>query len=690
MRKIILIFIFLFLYFNLYAGKMNNWIFDDYYDFFQGEWENLEIDETGKIRLTYPMEVLNIFEGFQGWSIEYLNENIYVGTSTPAQLLKYDISNNTTDTILSFEEGSFFSLYRKSNTVYAALSPQGIVFKYHNGIVDTLFQMDSLVIWDMCSIPGEKLVLATGNRGYIYIINSNGAISDSICTYEDAVVSVIYRNDSLYAGTSGMGYLISIDLKNNDLFVLHDPPGEEVNVVFFDRTDNLIYASISGSVEIYALSSMSTTIEPEFSMSPSSSELTSNIYIYNEGQPRILWQTVEPPIMDFFNLPDDRLAVVGSPYGNIFILDIKKHVASVAKYSDENLISDVVSDENTGKTYFLTVNPPAVFVVSGNYSIKGEYTSPVLNAGYSAIWGNLIWKSSGNVRMQARVGNTSEPDDEFWTDWTGLSSDNSGICFSLPKSSYFQFRSVFERAGTLSELDKVEFLYSTDHNIPPVIQSIEVYAPGVCDGVILNGEESIEMGIFTLSLRNWCQLAGWTIPNNPITIPERWQGVFWRVDDPNADSLKYCIFIKRKRDGFWIKLKENLKLNCFTFNSLYFEDGFYSFKIIASDEISNNLFEMADTAESEYFIIDNSPPVFTDYAYNNDVITFVVKDELSRITECHYDLGDSHWISIQPDDGVFDENIENFTVEVNDEDENVYKFSAMDRSRNVRFSFYRK
>jgi len=668
---------------NLCAFKMNNWILEGFGSFFEGEFENLEIDEFGNLSLSYPInEITSLFE-VQGWNVEYQNNHLYIGTSSPAHFLKYNISFKTLDTLLSFEAGGFFSTCIDNSNIYTALSPQGIIYKINNSFSDTLFYRESLVVWDMIRLPGNSLAIATADEGKIFILNSNsGEILDSFLTQEIAITSLAYRNDTLYAGSQGKGLLFSIDLSTKNIFVIHDPYGDEVMSLFLYQ-DNLLYCSNSGIVDISAVYSLSTTVDLYSDYSYSSSEISSNIYSYSNGKAEYLWQSPDPPITGFFLLPDDKIGIIGSPEGNIYSIDLNNNILSFFRNIDYSLIISSVKGSGLNN-YLLSLSPPKIFEIAEIKATQGIYLSPILQTNFNSIIGNLIWRSKGNIIMKARVGNTSEPDN-FWTPWSQPSQNNEGSLFELPFSNYFQFQAIFNLSEIEPVLTKTELLYSTQ-NGKPILNNINIYAPGVSNASL--SIKGVMVNSFSNELQQWCIISGWNIPESPATIPFPWQGFSWDAADIDNDSLIYDIYIKKDIDDNWIVVKKELKETNYAFNSLYFEEGFYQIKIIVSDKLSNIANESYnDTIVSEIFLVDHTAPEVSGLKNINHLISFNAHDAMSRITECKFSLDGEEWHYIYPDDGVYDRDNEYFSIDVDNDFEGTFRILVYDRYHNAKYSF---
>jgi methionine-rich copper-binding protein CopC len=73
----------------------------------------------------------------------------------------------------------------------------------------------------------------------------------------------------------------------------------------------------------------------------------------------------------------------------------------------------------------------------------GTFTSSVLNAGRSAVWGAINWTASvpagATMIVQTRSGNTATPDGT----WSGWTTATSGATIGSPAGQYLQYRVIF-------------------------------------------------------------------------------------------------------------------------------------------------------------------------------------------------------------------------------------------------------
>jgi hypothetical protein len=142
--------------------------------------------------------------------------------------------------------------------------------------------------------------------------------------------------------------------------------------------------------------------------------------------------------------------------------------------------------------------------------------------------------------------------------------------------------------------------------------------------------------------------------------------------DENNDPLVFKHEISEIDSGVWVEIEEETKQNAYQWNTLSVPDGIYIVRVTVSDKLGNNPQTALEAVRlSEPVIVDNTPPVITgkDVEVENGkaVIRFTATDEYSLISRSRYTVNsNTKWISIIPDDMLFDTKQESFTIEVKD------------------------
>ena len=170
----------------------------------------------------------------------------------------------------------------------------------------------------------------------------------------------------------------------------------------------------------------------------------------------------------------------------------------------------------------------------------------------------------------------------------------------------------------------------------------------------------------------------------------------FKAEDENGDKLIYQIDFRKKGRTGWIKLIDDLEKTSFDWDTKTVEDGFYELKVTASDRLSNNITSaLTGSRISETITIDNTPPAIEKHELkitdHSAVLTLTVTDEFSIISAFSYTVdSNDDWISVLPDDNVFDTITENFTIKLQDlkPGQHVLAIQTSDAEGNIRYKTF--
>ena len=333
--------------------------------------------------------------------------------------------------------------------------------------------------------------------------------------------------------------------------------------------------------------------------------------------------------------------------------------------TNEGQISTI---KTSGNSFLATSsNQGKLYRFGGESLAEGTYESPVKDAKSTALWGRIWWRSSGNVSLQSRTGNTEKPD-ETWSNWSEVYSDQKGGQISSPKARFLQWRATLKNQGGNANLNEVSVSYLAA-NIAPEVLSIQITPTNV--GLASNPPMIIDPNIETSGIDP--QVFG--LPP-AMTIPPRKlyqrgaKSLMWTAEDRNGDKLVYELYYKQVSESAFKLLRGDLSDNFFTLDGLAVADGRYIFKVIAKDSPSNPIPQsLAGERISEMIEVDNSQPVVfvvgtTQFIAEKARVSFEAGDVTSFIKRAEYSLDGGNWQAVYADDGISDSGKERFTIEV--------------------------
>src|SRR4029079_8162239 len=128
--------------------------------------------------------------------------------------------------------------------------------------------------------------------------------------------------------------------------------------------------------------------------------------ILPDGGNDIIWTSASP-----------AFSLAAQPSGVLIGSSDKGRIYSVTNDARETLLlqsdaSQISTIRSAGQNLVATSSNQGVLYRVGFDSVsEGSYESSILDAKTAAAWGRIWWRSSGNVQIQTRSGNTSKPDE---------------------------------------------------------------------------------------------------------------------------------------------------------------------------------------------------------------------------------------------------------------------------------------
>ena len=127
--------------------------------------------------------------------------NVYLGTGHDGKIFKVDASGKGA-VIADLKELDVTALALDSReTLYAATSPDGRVYRIENGVAKEFYNPGTKYIWALTFDKQGRLFVATGDKGVIYRVNADGKGEPFYDTDETHIMSMVVDKDgNLIAG----------------------------------------------------------------------------------------------------------------------------------------------------------------------------------------------------------------------------------------------------------------------------------------------------------------------------------------------------------------------------------------------------------------------------------------------------------------------------------------------------------
>lgn len=699
MKKISIALIILLLFsISIFATEPSIWSITSRNDIVKGDAKGVSINDNGSITLAPKLsEIFKTDQSFIWSSAVDSSGNVFLGTGGDGKIFKVDSNGKGTLFYDSAELNVTALAVAKDDTIYAGTSPDGKVYRISaNGTATVYFEPQEKYIWSLAIFSDGSLAVGTGENGKIYKVksaNANSASSLFFDTSETHIISMATdKRGNLYAGTDSEGLVIRFSADGKP-FALLDSTLREIHE---------ISVADDGSVYVLALSESASVAEPKTEVAkkeaktisveskkgtiptppaPEKSryDLTSSksaVYrILPDGGNDIIWNSDSVTAFSIQANPNKKGVLIGtSDKGRIYSVTNDARETLLLQTDEEQISTMKVRNDQVFAT---TSNQGNLFRFGQETLAVGTYESPVLDAKSAANWGRIWWRSSGNVEIQTRSGNTAEAN-ETWSDWSKSLTNEKGGQVSSPKAQYLQWRAILKTSNTTAMVNEVNVSFLA-RNISPEILSIEILPANV--GFSPSPAIALDANIKSLGL----DPADFGIIIPPIFPQKVFQSgaksIQWTAEDRNGDDLIYSIYYREVGEPNFRLLRENMVETFFTVDGLAIADGRYIFKIVASD-LPSNPDSNAMTGEriSEPFDIDNTSPTVSVVGSpqkngENFRIIFDVKENSGYIKRAEYNINGGEWKTVYADDGISDGQNERYTINLKLENPGEYSVS---------------
>lgn len=701
--------------------------------FDQGEKGNVSLVRDG-IKLSPKINPIEGIEEPYVWCLtkdEY--RNIYVGTGDPGSVYKLSPMGDLT-LVYRFEELYVQSLAVSPNGhIFVGTSPQGIVYRitpWREAIM--VCDLPDSYIWKLQFDETGRLYAATGPEGRIYRISENGDADIFFDSSQSHILDIaLDRESNLYACSEPDGLIYKITPEGK-AFVIYDADEDEVHGLTIDSMGNLYAGTASGARPQIPVTPPAPSIGP-FPEPLPSMEAVPPVGINAQQQeiqpppppprrPKVK-PGLRPPIygrvpqVDNFVYkitPDGVIKkVLTSQRGFIFDLcadeDDNIYVgtgneAGLYKiYKDEN-VSTLLEVEEDQVLSLLFVEQKGLFLGTGNngrlyelsqtYAQGGVFKSSIYDAGIDSSWGNIsldadVPEGTG-LTIATRTGNSERPDNT-WSKWSA--EHGSGEKVESPPSRFIQYRaSLSTTISSATPLLKSVSIAYLPNNQPPEIISLAVDG----DRFLTPGREVWRGGAKSpAEPRDDGRGKVIAAPRKPTEVVRApgpgTKHIEWQASDPNGDSMSFKLYYKGIREKNWKFLREETEKLSYIWQTTRVPDGEYLVKLVASDEPDNPPQVASNTEKiSQPFLIDNTRPVLTNLSvstvgHKKAAVEGSAIDELSNISKLQYSVDAGDWISIFPEDRIFDAREEsfNFTIDGLTPGEHTVVINATDEEGNI-------
>ncbi|MDZ4806259.1 MAG: hypothetical protein SGI90_15475 [Candidatus Eisenbacteria bacterium] len=662
------------------AVETKQWFTSGREAFLAATLESLSVSSEGIVRVAPALEPVSGIEVAYVWSLlSDPSGSVWAGTGNSGEIFRIDglAALRIHDPVALQVESMAID---PKGGVLVGTAPDGTILSVgKDGVAETRVDLPSQHVWGFGIDTAGRLLLATGEPARLYRVDQRGEATLIFEADADHFTALVLDGDVIYLGDDRKGLIWRID-ENGQARILYDAAEVEVRALSIGA-DGSIYAAVNrdiaetlGATSGTAAASgggTSTVVGTGTRREGSTTAVGPAVYrIRPDGAVESLWTCPDATIQAMIEGPDGSLLIgTGGLAGGIYRLEPTTR--------DWSLLSrpkapQVLALARVGDTLYLATGAPGrVYRAGLTGSPVGKLLSIVHDARQVSDWGVVRWDHEkapgGQLTVRTRTGNTAVPDDT-WSPWSAPLSDATGSPIASPAARFVQWEAILARGAALSGVT----LTWAEKNLPPTITRVTVSAAGAAlqrggdsggpQPVVqaLPGNVRAEFSVTTQGSRREAndEEASWA---------RRYRTIRWEAADPNDDVLRYRLDYRARGESEWRLLEAKLTDPIYVLDTTRLPDGEWGVRVSALDAPDNSPGEELDALrESEFFLVDNAPPVIEALTVTSRGDSISVdarfRDSAGPLKEAEFSLDGSDWRRMLPLDRVWDERSEEVRV----------------------------
>lgn len=615
-----------------------------------GDLQGVAVDSLGQVRAGLVLGSLPMPDASAAWcSMALADGSVLVGTGNTGKVFRVH-QGQVTEYAATGQMAVTSLAPDASGGVIAATIPNGKLFKLEGpGKVKPLADLPNTQhIWALAFDPKTKSVFAgTGPDGKVFRIDQAGTAQVYYDSDESHIMSLAVAGDgTVFAGSSGKAILYRITGPGR-ASVLYDFPGDDVKALVIARDGRLYAISNEHATppEIPSHSMQSAGTQPAGPSRPMQLPRPGKGTLTRfelDGRAEQMLYNSETHYQSL-TIGDDGLPYVGTAdKGQVYSVD-DAHTSALVADTEERQVGTMLL---AGNRKFVVTSDPTVFrevrAIGGPDAV---WTSKALDAGLRARFGTLLWRADGQLELSTRTGNTEKPD-ATWSDWSAALGTPGPI--TSPPARFFQVRARFAR--------------------DPKALLREVVVPFVTDnarGVITSVDADMKGRSAKSSSSKEVPGSGDEPPKHNNVVK-----VSWKIDNPDNDKLRFRLWYRLEGSQTWRAMLQPSDIQTdkdYEWDTGGLPEGTYRVRVEATDELVNPPQQVTrHELQSSTVIVDNTPPVFQELTVNGRHIRGKTVDGVGPIAriDVAVDSQTKQWSPFFPQDGIFDEAVEEFDLDV--------------------------
>jgi hypothetical protein len=662
------------------ASDTQRWQISTFDQWGKGKAQGVEIGSAGELRPVMAMDGSTV-DADGVWSMAAGNGGVYLGTGNSGKLFFESGGRVKEIAKLSQVAITRIRLDRDGRTVFSAI-PGGVIYRLNkDNQPEKLAAAGEDYVWDFI-FDGPDIIAATGPHGKIVRIGRDGKVKHVTETGEQNVMCLLRAPDgTLYAGTDGHGLVLAVAPDGN-CRVVHQFDEKEVRRLVWagDAKTGMLVAAVND--EAGARPSVRRSVswarpptdkerqaddqdgdsedddKAEAAAAPmlpptpaprAGGKVTGTVYaLTDSGGARELVKLSNRAAVDMVAAGTD-VYVATDQEGKVYRLRPDSTDYAIAFDLPQAQALSLLAD-GKGLTRIGTGSPAAVARVVPRGTHQAAYLTDVLDASFPARWGAIEWTASGKVKLFTRSGNIDDPD-RGWSDWKAVGAGTPAPVKS-PDARYLQVKAEWP-AGSDAVLTSLTIPYRV-YNQPEYVDKVAV------DSSDQDGDKTSHRPAIHVVRKNE---ADNTDPGPHQTVRK----IAWKVTNPDKDDLEYHLFFSPGNTNQWIPIKTDAPITKpkYDWETESLPDGWYRIKVVATDAPDNPPGEAIEaSAVSDRFLVDNRPPLIKGLAVFGGTVKGKAQDAVSAISGIEFSIDGDDWITVAPEDGVYDSPDEAFKFDL--------------------------
>lgn len=572
---------------------------------------NVSFIDEGGIELSHKYSVYYESDDII-WSITRWKDGFLIGGGETAELSFIDGKTNTT----IIEDSNYVlisDIELHKDRIYASAVPKAVIFEISDDFkLNRTIDFTNDYIWDMVA-DGKGIYVLAGEPANLYYLK-NGK-KKLILEFEEEEHLMVGRmiDGVLYFSSEKILYKL---YKNRAVAVA----SFNNNIADFNSYNGQLYL-ITARLD----RKLATKTRTKKNSSSSSYQKSSLYEIKKDGSVEKIYTQSGYKFLSLSAMRDSLIIGTDKDGGYIEV-KLHKNKKSFTSLGEGQFVKMI---QKTGprrtEVFAVMIHPARVVKLEPNYAQKGYFISKVFDTKNFSTWGipmiDKIVNPSTELNIYTRSG--AVEDESLWEDWI-----MSNLKINCKPNHFIQYKAELLSSGKNTPIFVGVSIPYVQKNIAPKIISIK------------------------------------------DNYNKDYVKISWNADDENSDKINYDIYIAPKNEK-WVKL--NTEAITDTDYKIYynlFPAGIYRVKIEASDSIANaNSVAKTDVKIYQNDVyIDGTAPVISglkqSFKNGKTTINFKASDAMIPINHAYYNINGDEWVSINPDDAIFDSNEESFTVEL--------------------------